>query len=144
MKLPIPNERVGEVQAWLATSDGETARFLAEALATAIKAEPRSVTAVLAAPKDAQADDDEPALPVPTCPECGCQTFSYEESTWQFWPFEQSVPDNNGGGHVTVYSIGWDGIGDGDGKPGLVCDPVRGGGCGVGIELPEGWWLAWD
>lgn len=79
---------------------------------------------------------------VPTCSRCGGQTFGYEEGTYQYWSPGDVVPDDQGG-TVGLWSEGWDGVGDGDGQPGLMCDPYRGG-CGAPIELPEGWEIAWD
>lgn len=85
------------------------------------------------------ADDSDPANLVPTCPKCGGQTFCYLEGTWQHW-----APGPVGDGLVTLYSYGWEAIGDGDSDPGLICDPYEGGGCGSPIDLPEGWEIAWD
>lgn len=86
---------------------------------------------------------------VPTCPECGGQSFGYEEGCSQYWTPGENGADENGadenGGTVFVETIGWDGIGDsGDGDPGLFCDNYRGGGCGTPIEMPDGWEMEWS
>lgn len=74
-----------------------------------------------------------------TCPACGGTMFSYEEGCSQYWPGDEDGADVDAK-VVHLNSIGWDGIGEsGDGEPGLFCDSYRGGGCGRGIDLPEGW-----
>lgn len=74
-----------------------------------------------------------------TCPKCGGTTIGYAENCVDYrTPSGQTVRDD-GGGEVAVY---WssDGTGEsGDSDPGLFCDNWEGGGCGVPIDLPDGW-----
>lgn len=71
---------------------------------------------------------------VARCPGCGNEEFGYYEGTDQYW-----TPSANGEGVVSVYSRGWDSIGEGDGQPGLFCDDWSGNGCGSPIDLPGDW-----
>lgn len=73
-----------------------------------------------------------------TCPECGGTVFGYAENCVDYrTPGGQEIRDDGG-----VVAVDWhaDGTAEsGDSEPGLFCDHWRGGGCGVAIDLPEGW-----
>jgi hypothetical protein len=74
-----------------------------------------------------------------TCPDCGGTTFGYREGCEDYrTPSGQKVYDDESG-TVSVY---WSADGtaeSGDNDPGLFCDDWQGQGCGVAIDLPDGW-----
>jgi hypothetical protein len=73
-----------------------------------------------------------------TCPECDGTVFGFKEGCVDYRTPSGQAADGDGG-TVTVYWAADGTAESGDAEPGLFCDDWRGGGCGVAIDLPDGW-----